>query len=95
MQVRQESSFVCYGKLNLNKIKFVISFCTLGFQLNNQLFDIIAMRYANERLELDFDSYISCLVRLEGMFSKCTFNLLWHYLQYFKVDMLVDMLSSL
>lgn len=39
-----------------------------GFQLNNQLFDIIAMRYANERLELDFDSYISCLVRLEGMF---------------------------
>ncbi|XP_051954909.1 calpain-3b isoform X3 [Xyrauchen texanus] len=39
-----------------------------GFQLNNQLYDIIAMRYANEHLELDFDSYISCLVRLEGMF---------------------------
>nr|XP_055041309.1 calpain-3b isoform X1 [Misgurnus anguillicaudatus] len=39
-----------------------------GFQLNNQLFDIIAMRYANETMQLDFDSYISCLVRLEGMF---------------------------
>ncbi|ROI33805.1 Calpain-3 [Anabarilius grahami] len=39
-----------------------------GFQLNNQLYDIICMRYANEHLELDFDSYISCLVRLEGMF---------------------------
>uniref|UniRef100_A0A8C1YKG6 Calpain-3 n=2 Tax=Cyprinus carpio TaxID=7962 RepID=A0A8C1YKG6_CYPCA len=39
-----------------------------GFQLNNQLYDIICMRYANENMELDFDSYISCLVRLEGMF---------------------------
>ncbi|XP_067272930.1 calpain-3b isoform X3 [Pseudorasbora parva] len=39
-----------------------------GFQLNIQLYDIICMRYANEHMELDFDSYISCLVRLEGMF---------------------------
>lgn len=39
-----------------------------GFQLNNQLYDIICMRYANEHMELDFDSYINCLVRLEGMF---------------------------
>ncbi|KAF5900262.1 calpain-3-like, partial [Clarias magur] len=39
-----------------------------GFQLNPQLHDIIAMRYANEHLYLDFDSYICCLVRLEGMF---------------------------
>uniref|UniRef100_A0A673GUR0 Calpain-3 n=1 Tax=Sinocyclocheilus rhinocerous TaxID=307959 RepID=A0A673GUR0_9TELE len=39
-----------------------------GFQLNNQLYDIICMRYANEHMEMDFDSYISCLVRLEGMF---------------------------
>ncbi|XP_062858470.1 calpain-3b isoform X2 [Trichomycterus rosablanca] len=39
-----------------------------GFQLNPQLHEIIAMRYANEHLYLDFDSYICCLVRLEGMF---------------------------
>lgn len=26
------------------------------------------MRYADENMELDFDSYICCLVRLEGMF---------------------------
>lgn len=45
-----------------------------GFQLNPQLHDIIAMRYASEHLYLDFDSYICCLVRLEGMFSKCTFG---------------------
>ncbi|GAA6065166.1 calpain-3b, partial [Tachysurus ichikawai] len=38
-----------------------------GFQLNHQIHEIIAMRYANEHLYLDFDSYICCLVRLEGM----------------------------
>lgn len=41
------------------------------------------MRYANEHLELDFDSYISCLVRLEGMFSKCIFDDLFCFLFFF------------
>uniref|UniRef100_A0A672NDC9 Calpain-3 n=1 Tax=Sinocyclocheilus grahami TaxID=75366 RepID=A0A672NDC9_SINGR len=39
-----------------------------GFRLNNQLYDIITMRYANENMHIDFDSFVSCLVRLEGMF---------------------------
>ncbi|XP_078145830.1 calpain-3b isoform X2 [Centroberyx gerrardi] len=39
-----------------------------GFHLNNQLYDIIAMRYADEHLNVDFDSFICCFVRLEGMF---------------------------
>lgn len=42
-----------------------------GFHLNNQLYNIIAMRYADEHLNIDFDGYICCFVRLEGMFSKC------------------------
>ena len=41
-----------------------------GYRLNNQLYDIITMRYANESMNIDFDSFISCLVRLEAMFSK-------------------------
>ncbi|KAE8587384.1 hypothetical protein XENTR_v10021954 [Xenopus tropicalis] len=41
-----------------------------GFHLNNQLYDIITMRYANKRMDLDFDSFICCFVRLEGMFSE-------------------------
>lgn len=41
-----------------------------GFRLNNQLYDIITMRYAHENMNIDFDSFISCLVRLEAMFSK-------------------------
>ncbi|XP_034017711.1 calpain-3b isoform X2 [Thalassophryne amazonica] len=39
-----------------------------GFHLNKQLYDIIAMRYADEHLNIDFDSFICCFVRLEGMF---------------------------
>ncbi|XP_075699904.1 calpain-3 isoform X5 [Rhinoderma darwinii] len=39
-----------------------------GFHLNNQLYDIITMRYANKHMNIDFDSFICCFVRLEGMF---------------------------
>ncbi|NXL93231.1 CAN3 protein, partial [Alectura lathami] len=39
-----------------------------GFQLNNQLYDIITMRYANKNMNIDFDSFICCFVRLDAMF---------------------------
>lgn len=39
-----------------------------GFHLNNQLYNIIALRYADHKLNINFDSYICCFVRLEGMF---------------------------
>ncbi|XP_064421171.1 calpain-3 isoform X2 [Latimeria chalumnae] len=39
-----------------------------GFRLNNQLYDIITMRYADKQMNIDFDSFILCFVRLEGMF---------------------------
>uniref|UniRef100_A0A452QMN7 Calpain-3 n=1 Tax=Ursus americanus TaxID=9643 RepID=A0A452QMN7_URSAM len=41
-----------------------------GFHLNSQLYDIITMRYADKHMNIDFDSFICCFVRLEGMFSK-------------------------
>uniref|UniRef100_A0A8C6UNQ8 Calpain-3 n=1 Tax=Neogobius melanostomus TaxID=47308 RepID=A0A8C6UNQ8_9GOBI len=41
-----------------------------GFHLNNQLYNIIALRYADNKLNIDFDSYICCFIRLEGMFRK-------------------------
>ena len=47
-----------------------------GFHLNNQLYDIITMRYADKYMNIDFDSFISCFVRLEGMFSKWRATLL-------------------
>ncbi|KAF5925516.1 hypothetical protein HPG69_001963 [Diceros bicornis minor] len=39
-----------------------------GFHLNRQLYDIITMRYADKHMNIDFDSFICCFVRLEGMF---------------------------
>ncbi|KAJ3613588.1 hypothetical protein NHX12_019834 [Muraenolepis orangiensis] len=39
-----------------------------GYRLNNQLYDIITMRFADEGMNIDFDSFLSCLVRLEAMF---------------------------
>ncbi|XP_007460199.1 PREDICTED: calpain-3 isoform X7 [Lipotes vexillifer] len=39
-----------------------------GFHLNSQLYDIITMRYADRSMNIDFDSFICCLLRLEGMF---------------------------
>ncbi|KAJ8356230.1 hypothetical protein SKAU_G00190240 [Synaphobranchus kaupii] len=38
------------------------------FHLNNELYHIITMRYADGKMNIDFDSFICCLVRLEGMF---------------------------
>ncbi|XP_069773344.1 calpain-3 [Narcine bancroftii] len=39
-----------------------------GFRLNGRLYELISMRYADVNMNLDFDSFICCIVRLEGMF---------------------------
>ncbi|XP_059501697.1 calpain-1 catalytic subunit-like [Stegostoma tigrinum] len=41
-----------------------------GFHLNNQLTQIIVARYSDlDNLTLDFDNFVSCLVRLEAVFK--------------------------
>ncbi|KAL1787095.1 calpain-3 isoform X1 [Sigmodon hispidus] len=45
-----------------------------SFHLNSQLYDIITMRYADKHMNIDFDSFICCFVRLEGMFRTGAFN---------------------
>ncbi|XP_030071108.1 calpain-3 isoform X5 [Microcaecilia unicolor] len=63
--------FTCYdadhsGTINSYEMRNAVN--EAGFRLNNQLYDIITMRYANKYMNIDFDSFICCFVRLEGMF---------------------------
>ncbi|XP_019521375.1 PREDICTED: calpain-9 isoform X2 [Hipposideros armiger] len=37
-----------------------------GFQLNSHLLQLIVLRYADEELQLGFDDFLNCLVRLEN-----------------------------
>ncbi|CAL8378324.1 unnamed protein product [Boreogadus saida] len=43
-----------------------------GIKLTNHLFQLIILRYTEEDLTVDFDNFVTCLVRLETMFK--TFN---------------------
>lgn len=40
-----------------------------GMQLNNQLLQQVGLRFADENYDIDFDDYLTCIVRLENMFS--------------------------
>ncbi|XP_071379651.1 calpain-1 catalytic subunit [Centroberyx affinis] len=40
-----------------------------GFKLTNHLFQLIILRYTEADLSVDFDNFVTCLVRLETMFK--------------------------
>ncbi|CAM4615260.1 calpain small subunit 1 [Lepidochelys kempii] len=44
------------------------AFEAAGFRLNEQLYQMIVRRYSEENGHMDFDNFISCLVRLDAMF---------------------------
>lgn len=44
----------------------------VGFKLNNNLFQLIILRYTEADMSVDFDNFVTCLVRLETMYSEWT-----------------------
>ncbi|KAK2907103.1 hypothetical protein Q8A67_006088 [Cirrhinus molitorella] len=40
-----------------------------GFQLNNDVLQVIISRFANQQYAIDFDSFVDCLIRLEMLFK--------------------------
>ncbi|XP_033620873.1 calpain-3 isoform X10 [Fukomys damarensis] len=54
------------GTINSHEMRNAVN--DAGFHLNSQLYNIITMRYADRHMNIDFDSFICCFVRLEGMF---------------------------
>lgn len=47
-----------------------------GFHLNEHLYNMIIRRYSDEAGNMDFDNFISCLVRLDAMFRESPSHLL-------------------
>ncbi|XP_005518615.1 PREDICTED: calpain-9 isoform X2 [Pseudopodoces humilis] len=37
-----------------------------GYQLNNYLLQLIVLRYSDEQLQIEFDDFLNCLIRLEN-----------------------------
>uniref|UniRef100_A0A8C9TAX3 Calpain 2, (m/II) large subunit b n=1 Tax=Scleropages formosus TaxID=113540 RepID=A0A8C9TAX3_SCLFO len=54
-----------------------------GFTVNNKIFQILITRYSELDMTIDFDNFVSCLIRLEMMFSKCFFLQYTQHLQYY------------
>uniref|UniRef100_A0A7N8Y5I6 Calpain 9 n=1 Tax=Mastacembelus armatus TaxID=205130 RepID=A0A7N8Y5I6_9TELE len=54
------------GKMSSYELRSVLS--AAGMRLNNQLLQLIGLRFADENYEIDFDDYLTCIVRLENMF---------------------------
>ncbi|KAM6222147.1 calpain small subunit 2 [Rhynchocyon petersi] len=54
------------GSLGSSQLRAALQ--AAGFQLNEQLYQMIVRRYASEDGSMDFNNFISCLVRLDAMF---------------------------
>uniref|UniRef100_A0A8C3SWL9 EF-hand domain-containing protein n=1 Tax=Chelydra serpentina TaxID=8475 RepID=A0A8C3SWL9_CHESE len=55
------------------------AFEAAGFRLNEQLYAMIVRRYSDENGHMDFDNFISCLVRLDAMFRKWPAGRSWGF----------------
>ncbi|RVE76698.1 hypothetical protein OJAV_G00011230 [Oryzias javanicus] len=54
------------GKMSSYELRSALK--AAGMQLNNQLLQLIGLRFADDEYNIDFDDYLTCIVRLENMF---------------------------
>ncbi|KAM9362469.1 calpain-9 [Symphorus nematophorus] len=54
------------GKMSSYELRIALK--AAGIHLNNQLLQLVCLRYADKNYDIDFDDYLTCIVRLENMF---------------------------
>uniref|UniRef100_A0A8C6TNA2 Calpain 9 n=1 Tax=Neogobius melanostomus TaxID=47308 RepID=A0A8C6TNA2_9GOBI len=54
------------GKMSSYELRSALN--AAGMKLNNRLLALIGLRFADDKYDIDFDDYLTCIVRLENMF---------------------------
>uniref|UniRef100_A0A3P8VMT6 Calpain 9 n=1 Tax=Cynoglossus semilaevis TaxID=244447 RepID=A0A3P8VMT6_CYNSE len=54
------------GKMSSYELRSALK--AAGMQLNNKLLQLVGLRFADQNYDIDFDDYLTCIVRLENMF---------------------------
>ncbi|XP_017295028.1 calpain-9 [Kryptolebias marmoratus] len=54
------------GKMSSYELRSALK--ATGMQLNNKLLQLLGLRFADNNYNIDFDDYLTCIVRLENMF---------------------------
>uniref|UniRef100_A0AAQ4RWV3 Calpain 1 n=1 Tax=Gasterosteus aculeatus aculeatus TaxID=481459 RepID=A0AAQ4RWV3_GASAC len=61
------NDFFISGTMSSYEMRMALD--SAGFKLTNQLFQLIILRYTEADMSVDFDNFVTCLVRLETMFK--------------------------
>ncbi|XP_051845048.1 calpain-12 [Antechinus flavipes] len=61
------------GTMNAHELRLALN--SAGFQLNNQLTQLLTSRYRDSRLRVDLDRFVSCVVQLTCLFRHCSQHL--------------------
>jgi len=54
------------GKMSSYELRVALK--AAGMQLNNRLLQLLGLRFADDNYDIDFDDYLTCIVRMENMF---------------------------
>uniref|UniRef100_UPI0037E96849 calpain-9 n=1 Tax=Semicossyphus pulcher TaxID=241346 RepID=UPI0037E96849 len=54
------------GRMSSYELRIALK--AAGMQLNNKLLQLVGLRFADDNYDIDFDDYLTCIVRLENMF---------------------------
>ncbi|XP_037365709.1 calpain-8 [Talpa occidentalis] len=67
LEIYREADDDHLGTIDVHEMRTALK--KAGFTLNNQVQQTIAMRYACSKLGVDFNSFVSCMIRLETLFK--------------------------